>query len=74
MKPVPNLPVSTDPEILGGALVFEGTRVPVEMFLNSIIKGATVDEFLDACPTVSKEQALRVLEYAKETILAAKAA
>ena len=65
------LPIEVDAEIMSGAPVFRGTRVPVEMFLNSIKKGATLDEFLDCCPTVTRDQAEAVLGYAKESILAA---
>ena len=63
-------PIQASPEILGGKPVFAGTRVPVEIFLNSIKRGSTIDEFLDCCPTVTREQAEAVLEYAKESILA----
>jgi len=48
--------------ILGGTPVFSGTRVPVQTLLAYIEEGDTLDEFLDDFPSVSREQALKVLE------------
>ena len=57
------LPVSSDPNILGGTLVFAGTRVPVDALWNNLGSGATVEEFLEWFPTVSREQAEAVLQH-----------
>ena len=62
------LPITSDPEVLSGATVFRGTRVPVAALLDNLAAGLTLDEFLDNFPTVSREQALQVLEFFKETI------
>jgi uncharacterized protein (DUF433 family) len=48
-----------------GATVFAGTRVPVETLFDYLEAGETLDEFLHQYPTVSREQALAVLESAK---------
>lgn len=58
------LPVSVDPEILGGKPVFAGTRVPLEALWNNLADGATLDEFLEWFPTVSREQATTALRFA----------
>jgi uncharacterized protein (DUF433 family) len=58
-----SLPITVDPEILSGAPVFTGTRVPVEALLSNLAAGLTLDEFLDNFPTVSGEQAVAVLEF-----------
>jgi len=55
-----------DPEILGGAAVFRGTRVPVQAMFDYLEGGETLEEFLAGFPTVSRELALAVLEEAKE--------
>ncbi len=47
---------TSDKEILGGARVFQGTRVPVRI-LNDHLE-FWMEEFLDDYPTVSREQAL----------------
>ena len=57
------LPVAVDPEILGGRPVFAGTRVPVDALWNNLADGATLDEFLDWFPTVTREQAEAVMKF-----------
>ena len=63
------LPITSDPEILSGATVFRGTRVPVAALLDNLAAGLTLDEFLDNFPTVTREQALQVLEFSKNTLM-----
>jgi uncharacterized protein (DUF433 family) len=58
--------VHSDPNILGGTLVFVGTRVPVKTLLDYLEAGEELDEFLDHFPSVSRKQAIAVLELAKE--------
>ncbi|HEV7844104.1 MAG TPA: DUF433 domain-containing protein [Pyrinomonadaceae bacterium] len=65
---IAQLPISSDPEILSGATVFRGTRVPVAALLDNLAAGLTLDEFLENFPTVTREQALQVLEFSKDTL------
>jgi uncharacterized protein (DUF433 family) len=62
--------VHSDPDILGGTPVFVGTRVPVKTLLDYLEAGDPLDEFLDHFPSVSREQAIAVLELAKEMLIA----
>lgn len=62
------LPVAVDPEVLGGVPVFVGTRVPVAALLENLEAGLSLDEFLDNFPTVAREQAVRVLEFSRNTL------
>jgi uncharacterized protein (DUF433 family) len=62
--------IHSDPEILGGTPVFVGTRVPVQTFLEYLERNYPLDEFLDHFPSVRREQAIAVLELAKEMLLA----
>ena len=62
------LPITSDPEILSGATVFRGTRVPVAALLDNLAAGLTLDEFLNNFPTVTREQAVQVLEFTKKTL------
>ena len=62
--------VHSDPEILGGTPVFKGTRVPVRNLIDYLEAGDTIDEFLDAFPTVTGEQAIAALELASEALSA----
>jgi uncharacterized protein (DUF433 family) len=57
-------------EILGGAPVFAGTRVPVQTLIDYLEAGERLDDFLNDFPTVSREQVTGVLEIAKEALLA----
>lgn len=54
--------ISRDPEIMGGMPVFAGTRVPASTLLAYMEKGHALNEFLDDFPTVTKEQAQRLLK------------
>ena len=57
------LPITIDPEIMSGTPVFAGTRVPVDALMNNLAAGVSLDEFLDNFPTVTREQALAVLNF-----------
>ena len=59
------LPITVDPEVLSGAAVFRGTRVPVAALLDNLAAGLSLDEFLDNFPTVTRTQVLQVLEFSK---------
>lgn len=54
--------ISRDPEVVSGALVFKGTRVPVQTLVDYLKSGETIDRFLDGFPTVSRKQAEAYLE------------
>ena len=55
----------SDPEILGGTVVFIGTRVPLQNLVDYLEGGYTLDEFLDDFPSVTREQAVKGLEAAR---------
>ena len=57
--------VHSDPEILGGTPVFVGTRVPVRSLFEYLEAGDSLDEFLDSFPSVTREQAVAALEWAR---------
>ena len=54
--------VHSDPKILGGTPVFVGTRVPLQNLIDSLEGGESVEDFLEAYPTVKREQAIAVIE------------
>jgi uncharacterized protein (DUF433 family) len=62
--------VSCSPEVMSGTPVFPGTRVPVKNLLDYLAAGDSLDEFLDQFPTVKREQAVALLSFAEELILA----
>ena len=55
----------SDPEILGGTVVFIGTRVPLQNLVDYLEGGYSLDEFLEDFPSVSREQAIKGLEEAR---------
>ena len=61
--------IHSDPDILGGTPVFVGTRVPVKTLMDYLEAGDSLDEFLDHFPSVSREQAVAVLELAREMLM-----
>ena len=60
--------ISIDNEVLGGQTVFKGTRVPVETLFDHLEAGITIDAFLEDFPSVSKEQAIALLDYANKLL------
>jgi uncharacterized protein (DUF433 family) len=61
--------VHSDPEIMGGTPVFVGTRVPLQNLIDSLEGGESVEDFLEAFPTVTREQAIAVIEAGKLKML-----
>ena len=65
----PTIPaIKVDKDILSGTPVFDGTRVPVSALIDNLEVGVSLDEFLENFPTVTREQAVQVLEYFKSTL------
>jgi uncharacterized protein (DUF433 family) len=61
---------SQDPEVLGGELVFAGTRVPVKSLFDHLEGGDSIEDFLEGFPSVRREQVMTVLEESREHALA----
>ena len=53
---------------VSGTWVFKGTRVPVRALFENLESGATVDQFLEWFPGVTREQVAKVLEYAEQSL------
>ena len=60
--------IHRDPDIMSGELVFVGTRVPVYNLFDYLEAGDSLEEFLDAFPSVSRQQAISVLAMAREAV------
>ena len=63
--------INIDPHILGGTPVFSGTRVPVESLFDHLESGISLEAFLDDFPSVTKEQAIKLLEIAGKVVSSA---
>ena len=64
LAPLKQLPIHSDPEIMGGTVVFVGTRVPALTLLDYLEHGDSLDEFLEDFPSVSREQSVAALDWA----------
>jgi uncharacterized protein (DUF433 family) len=62
------VPISSDPQVQGGVPVFSGTRVPISNLMDYLAGGETLDDFIGDFPSVSREQAVGVLQLAREAL------
>ena len=63
--------VSRSPDVMGGTVVFRGTRVPVQTLLDYLKAGDSIDDFLEGFPSVTRAQVIAFLEEAKDRVIAA---
>jgi len=63
--------ITIDPDVLGGAPVFKGTRVPVKTLFEYLERNYSLEEFLECFPSVTKEMACSILERSEAALLAA---
>ncbi len=61
--------VSVAPEVMSGAPVFAGTRVPVQTLLDYLESGESIEDFLLGFPTVKREQVIAFLEEATTQLM-----
>lgn len=59
-----------DPERVGGVPCFTGTRVPISTLAAYVRDGDGIEAFLEDFPSVSREQALALLEMGEEQAIA----
>lgn len=59
-KELQDVLVST-PDTLSGSVRFKGTRVPVQILLDTFLVGGTIEDFLDGFPDVTRAQAEAVV-------------
>jgi uncharacterized protein (DUF433 family) len=63
--------ISSSLDIMGGAAVFHGTRVPVRTLLDYLEAGESIDDFLKGFPSVTRGQVIAFLEEAKDRLIEA---
>jgi uncharacterized protein (DUF433 family) len=56
--------IARSKDVMGGAAVFHGTRVPVQTLLDYLEAGETIDDFLAGFPSVTRAQVIAILEEA----------
>ena len=67
MITIEHSPVHSDPELMGGTLVFRGSRVPAQTLLDYLNDGFSLDEFLEMFPSVAHEDAVEFLHLVQST-------
>ncbi|WP_301922935.1 DUF433 domain-containing protein [Ferruginibacter sp.] len=60
--------ITINNKILSGQTVFKGTRVPVETLFDHLEAGISLDQFLEDFPTVSKGQAIALLDWTSKLL------
>jgi uncharacterized protein (DUF433 family) len=56
--------IARSKDVMGGTAVFHGTRVPVQTLLDYLEAGETIDDFLEAFPSVTRAQVIAFLSQA----------
>ncbi|QGZ94416.1 DUF433 domain-containing protein [Terricaulis silvestris] len=59
---MPESAINRDQDVMGGAAVFQGTRVRVQTLLDYLEGGDTIDDFLEGFPSVTRHQVVTFLE------------
>lgn len=61
------------PDVVSGALVFRGTRIPVEAFFENLASGLLLDELLNSYPAIGRDRAEAAILLAGRKIVRAAA-
>ena len=61
--------IQSDPDILGGTPVFNGTRVPIRSLFDHLEAGESIDGFLEGFPSVRRDQVIALLEFSQARVL-----
>ncbi len=61
--------ISISEDIQGGLPVFAGTRVPIQTMFDFLEDGYSIEQFVAQHPTVSRKQAVAVLEELRGRVL-----
>ncbi len=60
--------IVTNPGVMMGKPVVEGTRITVELILEKLSFGESVEQIVDAHPTLSREGVMAALKYAVDVL------
>ena len=62
--------IQSDPSIMMGKPVIAGTRITVELILEKLAAGESVEQILDSHPRLSREAVLAALDFASKVLKA----
>lgn len=60
--------LSSDPSVMLGKPVIKGTRITVELILERLGEGMSIEELIAATPNITKEDILACLSYSSDVI------
>lgn len=60
--------IRSDPSIMMGKPVVTGTRITVELILEKLAAGETIEQILQAHPRLTRESVRAALEYAAQAV------
>jgi uncharacterized protein (DUF433 family) len=60
--------IVSNPKIMVGKPVIRGTRITVELILNKLAAGQTVEQILDGYPYLTREGIRAALKFAAESV------
>ena len=60
--------IISDPNILRGKPIIEGTRISVELILRKLSEGMTIEELLEVYPNLTKEDILAAFSYSADIL------
>jgi len=60
--------IVSDPGVMMGKPVIKGTRITVELILEKLAAGETIEQILDAYPHLTREGVKAALSFAVETL------
>lgn len=62
--------INSDPSVMMGKPVIAGTRITVELILEKLAEGETVEQLLEAHPRLTREAIKAALAFAAEALRA----
>jgi len=60
--------IETNPKVMFGKPVIKGTRIPVDLILEKLSFGETIEQLLNAYPSIKKESIFACLSFASESV------
>ena len=63
-----NCLIQSDPAVMMGKPVVAGTRITVELILEKLGAGETIDQLLEAHPRLTREAVLAALDFAGKAL------
>ena len=60
--------ITSNPKILFGKPAIKDTRIPVELILDELASGMSIDEILEEYPRLTRESVYAALAFAADTL------